>query len=90
MTNSNALRRVDAHAHIFTQAMPLIANPRHQPRYDFTLQDYLAQLDANGVQYGVIAAASPWIEAETGAVGGGEGCAHLYGLARSCGTGLCA
>jgi predicted TIM-barrel fold metal-dependent hydrolase len=52
--------RVDAHAHIFTQAMPLIANPRHQPKYDFTLQDYLAQLDANGVQYGVIAAASPW------------------------------
>lgn len=52
--------RVDAHAHIFTRAMPLIANPRHQPRYDFTLQDYLAQLDANGVQYGVIAAASPW------------------------------
>ena len=52
--------RVDAHAHIFTQAMPLIANPRHQPKYDFTLQDYLKQLDANGVQYGVIAAASPW------------------------------
>lgn len=52
--------RVDAHAHIFTQAMPLIENPRHQPTYDFTLQDYLAQLNANGVQYGVIAAASPW------------------------------
>jgi len=55
-----SLVRVDAHAHIFTQAMPLVANPRHKPEYDFTVQDYLAQLDANGVQYGVIAAASPW------------------------------
>lgn len=51
---------VDAHAHIFHRQMPLIANPRHTPDYDFTLRDYLQQLDANGVQYGVIAAASPW------------------------------
>lgn len=51
---------VDAHAHIFHRQMPLIANPRHKPTYDFTLQDYLQQLDNNGVQYGVIAAASPW------------------------------
>jgi predicted TIM-barrel fold metal-dependent hydrolase len=51
---------VDAHAHIFTRTMPLIANPRHTPRYDFTLQDYLGQLDAHGIRYGVIAAASPW------------------------------
>ncbi len=51
---------VDAHAHIFTRAMPLVANPRHRPGYDFTLEDYLAQLDQHGVDYGVIAAASPW------------------------------
>lgn len=51
---------VDAHAHIFTRAMPLIANPRHTPQYDFTLQDYLAQLDQHGIRHGVIAAASPW------------------------------
>jgi predicted TIM-barrel fold metal-dependent hydrolase len=51
---------VDAHAHIFTRAMPLIANPRHTPQYDFTLQDYLGQLDQHGIRYGVIAAASPW------------------------------
>lgn len=51
---------VDAHAHIFTTDMPLIANPRHRPGYSFTLADYLAQLDANGVSFGVIAAASPW------------------------------
>ena len=51
---------VDAHAHIFTQDMPLIDNPRHRPAYNFTLEDYLVQLDANHVDYGVIAAASPW------------------------------
>jgi predicted TIM-barrel fold metal-dependent hydrolase len=51
---------VDAHAHIFTLAMPLIDNPRHSPTYSFTLEDYLIQLDANGVSYAVIAAASPW------------------------------
>jgi predicted TIM-barrel fold metal-dependent hydrolase len=51
---------VDSHAHIFTRAMPLIANPRHTPKYDFTLQDYLAQLDQHGIRHGVIAAASPW------------------------------
>ncbi len=51
---------VDAHAHIFTRAMPLIDNPRHTPQYDFTVQDYLAQLDRHGIRHGVIAAASPW------------------------------
>lgn len=59
MTGKAGLR-IDAHAHIFTRAMPLIANPRHRPAYDFTLADYLAQLDANGIDKGVIAAASPW------------------------------
>jgi len=51
---------VDAHAHIFHQGMPLIANPRHRPAYDFRLADYLTQLDQHGIDYGVIAAASPW------------------------------
>lgn len=51
---------VDAHAHIFTQDMPLNDNPRHSPVYDFTVEDYLAVLDRHGVALGVIAAASPW------------------------------
>ncbi len=49
---------VDAHAHVFTGDMPLIAAPRHRPDYDFTPEQYLATLDAHGVQFGVIAAAS--------------------------------
>jgi predicted TIM-barrel fold metal-dependent hydrolase len=51
---------VDAHAHVFTQAMPLIDKPRHRPTYDFALAQYLAELDTHGIRHGVIAAASPW------------------------------
>ena len=51
---------VDTHAHIFLQSMPLINNPRHAPKYDFTVENYLAVLDQHGVKYGVLAAASPW------------------------------
>lgn len=51
---------VDAHAHIFTRDMPLNDQPRHRPDYDFRVEDYIATLDAHGVRYGVIAAASPW------------------------------
>jgi predicted TIM-barrel fold metal-dependent hydrolase len=51
---------VDAHVHIFTQDMPLIDNPRHTPTYSFTVEQLLATMDAHGVQFAVIAAASPW------------------------------
>lgn len=62
MSASGAFPIVDSHAHIFTQDMPLNDRPRHRPRYDFTLEDYLATMDAHGVRYGVIAAASPWFD----------------------------
>lgn len=51
---------VDAHAHIFHRGMPLIPNPRHSPTYDYFVEEYLQALDTHGIQYGVIAAASPW------------------------------
>lgn len=53
---------VDCHAHIFTTSMPLRDNPRHQPTYSFTVEDYLAVLDAHNIDYGVLAAASPWAD----------------------------
>ena len=49
---------VDCHAHIWTREMPFTDNPRHTPDYDFTAEDYLAQLDAHGVQFAVLAGAS--------------------------------
>ena len=40
--------------------MPLVANPRHAPTYSFTVEQLIATMDAHGVAFGVIAAASPW------------------------------
>jgi predicted TIM-barrel fold metal-dependent hydrolase len=51
---------VDAHVHVFTRDMPLVDNPRHAPTYSFTVEQLIATMDAHGVQYAVIAAASPW------------------------------
>lgn len=53
---------VDAHAHIFTTDMPLRDNPRHAPTYSFTVEDYLKVLDAHGIGFAVLAAASPWLD----------------------------
>jgi predicted TIM-barrel fold metal-dependent hydrolase len=51
---------VDSHVHVFTTDMPLVDNPRHAPTYSFTVEQLLATLDAHGVAFAVIAAASPW------------------------------
>ena len=53
---------VDTHAHIWLKDMPLVANPRHQLDYDFPVQQYLKVLDDHGVQFAVIAAASPYAD----------------------------
>ena len=51
---------VDAHVHVFTKDMPHIDNPRHKITYDFTHEQLIKTLDAHGVGFGVIAAASPY------------------------------
>jgi predicted TIM-barrel fold metal-dependent hydrolase len=51
---------VDTHVHIFRSNMPLVANPRHSPDYEFTAEQLQDTLDTHGVQFCVIAAASPW------------------------------
>lgn len=51
---------VDSHAHIWRADMPLIANPRHRLDYDFTIETYLDTLARHGVDYAIIAAASPY------------------------------
>jgi predicted TIM-barrel fold metal-dependent hydrolase len=38
----------------------LLPNPRHRPDYEFTAEQLEATLDAHGVKFCVIAAASPW------------------------------
>lgn len=61
-TKTMPAQLVDAHAHIFKKDMPLRDNPRHAPDYDFTLEDFLGVLDAHGVGFAVLAAASPWLD----------------------------
>ena len=53
---------VDAHAHVFSADMPVVANPRHNPDYAFTPEQYLDVMDAHGVQFAVLAAGSPWAD----------------------------
>lgn len=49
---------VDSHAHIWGAGMPFAQHAWARPTYAFPVEDYLALLDASGVHYGVIAAAS--------------------------------
>lgn len=49
---------VDAHAHIFTADMPVIAGAWFKPEYAFTAEQYLTELDRHGIHFGVIAGIS--------------------------------
>jgi predicted TIM-barrel fold metal-dependent hydrolase len=49
---------VDSHAHIWGPSMPFIRAAWTRPIYAFPVETYVAMLDAHGVEYGVIAAAS--------------------------------
>lgn len=53
-----AVPAVDAHAHVFTRAMPFAADAHSRPDYDYPVEAWLADLDAHGIGRGVIAAAS--------------------------------
>ena len=49
---------VDAHAHVFTRAMPFAEAAHARPDYGYPVEDWLADLDRHGIRHGVIAAAS--------------------------------
>ncbi len=49
---------VDVHAHVYTRDMPMTGTAWHAPTEDATIERYLATLDAHGVVFGVLAAAS--------------------------------
>lgn len=44
----------DTHSHVFRRGLPLAATRRYAPTYDATAEDYLAQLDTNGISHGVL------------------------------------
>jgi predicted TIM-barrel fold metal-dependent hydrolase len=45
---------VDTHAHIFLRSLPMATGRRYTPGYDCRAEDYLAELSANDVGYGVL------------------------------------
>lgn len=45
---------VDTHAHVFAQTLRAAADARYRPAYDATVEQYLALLDAHGVDAGVL------------------------------------
>ena len=49
---------VDCHAHVWTADMPVSRSAWKQPVGEYPVERYLADLDAHGVRFGVIAAAS--------------------------------
>jgi predicted TIM-barrel fold metal-dependent hydrolase len=60
-TNNRDISRailVDAHAHVFRRHLPLAPGGLVVPTYDFGTESYLAELDAHGVAFAVLAAPS--------------------------------
>jgi len=49
---------VDSHAHVWGPSMPFVRAAWTRPDYAFPVETYVGLLDAHGVRYGVIAAAS--------------------------------
>lgn len=49
---------VDCHAHVWGPDLPLVSGAWKRPEYAYTAEQFIADMDAHGVRYGVIAAAS--------------------------------
>ena len=49
---------VDGHAHVFTRRMPLRPDAWAHPDYEYPVELWLADMDAHGIAFGVLAAAS--------------------------------
>ncbi|MGL4634906.1 MAG: amidohydrolase family protein [Beijerinckiaceae bacterium] len=47
-------KTIDTHAHIFKRGLPLAPGARYTSDYDAPVEDYLKQLDANGMTHGVL------------------------------------
>ncbi len=54
MLDNRSISGIDAHAHVFSQALTLSGERRYTPGYDATLADYLGHLRAHGLSHGVL------------------------------------
>jgi len=50
----SAITAIDTHAHIFMRGLKLAEIRRYVPNYDAPPEDYLRNLDANGISHGVL------------------------------------
>lgn len=57
---TNRAVRVDAHAHVWQRGMPLVPGAWLKLDYDFTPEQYLQALDEHAIDFGFLAAASPF------------------------------
>jgi len=55
---ANETPLIDCHAHVWGANMPFVSTAWTKPDYVYSVERYLADLDAHGIRYGVIAAAS--------------------------------
>ena len=46
--------RIDTHAHVFHRGLPMLEGRRYTPGYDATLENYLQELDNNGLTHGIL------------------------------------
>jgi predicted TIM-barrel fold metal-dependent hydrolase len=51
---------VDAHAHVWIRDMPMVPGSAYRFEYDFSVAQYLQRLDDHGINFGFLAAASPF------------------------------
>ena len=58
MSNAVAAPLIDCHAHVWGSDMPLVRDAWKRPGRVYSVEDFLGDLDAHGVRFGVIAAAS--------------------------------
>ncbi|MEJ0035864.1 MAG: amidohydrolase family protein [Gammaproteobacteria bacterium] len=49
---------IDCHAHVWGPGMPFVSTAWTRPTHVYSAENFLADLDAHGVRYGVVAAAS--------------------------------
>src|SRR5947208_8802794 len=53
-----AVRAVDAHAHVLMRDLPLVAHRHSAPKHDASVDDYVALLDRHGISHGQLTAPS--------------------------------
>ena len=52
--SASRISGIDTHAHVFHRNLPFVPNRRYTPHYDATPQEFIEQIQHNGLSHGVI------------------------------------